>query len=262
MKTLILYYSYGGNTKRIAEMIQREIGGDIARMDTVVPYDGDYDEVVNQGQREIAEGYCPELKPLHIGWRDYDTIILGSPVWWYTFAPAMRSFLERADLTGKIVYPFATNGGWLGHALKDFEEACKGAIVKPGLDVQFDESMLRTSEKDIQAWINTICRQSICSFRHPPQNRQGFGMIPKMQTERSDFLSERPSLPSCPFSSPSPGDPGAGAGRRLSALRPQRPGKSRGQPPARLEARVRVRPRPGAAQRLFRRGHASGIGSL
>ena len=66
MKTLILYYSYGGNTKRIAEMIQREIGGDIARMDTVVPYDGDYDEVVNQGQREIAEGYCPELKPLHI----------------------------------------------------------------------------------------------------------------------------------------------------------------------------------------------------
>lgn len=158
MKTLILYYSYGGNTKRIAEMIQREIGGNIARMDTVVPYDGDYDEVVNQGQREIAEGYCPELKPLHIDWRDYDTIILGSPVWWYTFAPAMRSFLEQADLTGKIVYPFATNGGWLGHTLKDFEEACKGAIVKPGLDVQFDESMLRTSEKDIQAWINTIRR--------------------------------------------------------------------------------------------------------
>lgn len=38
MKILILYYSYGGNTKRIAEMIQREIGGNIARMDTVVPY--------------------------------------------------------------------------------------------------------------------------------------------------------------------------------------------------------------------------------
>ena len=80
----------------------------------------------------------------------------------------MRSFLERADLTGKIVYPFATNGGWLGHALKDFEEACKGAIVKPGLDVQFDESMLRTSEKDIQAWINTIAdnRSAAFGIRH------------------------------------------------------------------------------------------------
>ena len=48
---------------------------------------------------------------------------------------------------------------------------------------------------------------------------------------------------------------------RLSALRPQRPGKSRGQPPARLEARARVCSRSGAAQRLFRRGHAGGIGS-
>ena len=48
--------------------------------------------------------------------------------------------------------------------------------------------------------------------------------------------------------------------RTLSALRSQRPGKSRGQPPARLEARSRVRPCPGAAQRLFRRGYASGIG--
>lgn len=51
MKTLILYYSYGGNTKRIAERIQKEIGGEIARIDTVVPYDGDNDTVVDQGQR-------------------------------------------------------------------------------------------------------------------------------------------------------------------------------------------------------------------
>lgn len=156
MKTLILYYSYGGNTKRIAEMIQKEIGGDIVRLDTVVPYDGDYDTVVNQGQRENAKGYCPELKPLHIDWKAYNTIILGSPVWWYTFAPAMHSFLNQTDLTGKIVYPFATNGGWLGHTLKDFEKACKGAIVKPGLSVRFDESTLRTPEKEIRTWIKAI----------------------------------------------------------------------------------------------------------
>ena len=164
MKTLILYYSYGGNTKRIAEMIQKEIGGDI-----VVPYDGDYDTVVNQGQRENAKGYCPELKPLHIDWKAYSTIILGSPVWWYTFAPAMHSFLKQTDLTGKIVYPFATNGGWLGHTLKDFDKACKGAIVKPGLDVRFDESTLRTPEKEIQAWIQTIHGSSIRGLHHPSQ---------------------------------------------------------------------------------------------
>ena len=119
-------------------------------------YDGDYDTVVNQGQRENAKGYCPELKPLHIDWKAYNTIILGSPVWWYTFAPAMHSFLKQTDLTGKIVYPFATNGGWLGHTLTDFEKACKGAIVKPGLGVRFDESTLRTPEKEIRTWIKAI----------------------------------------------------------------------------------------------------------
>ncbi len=156
MKTLILYYSYGGNTKRIAEMIQGEIGGDIARIDTVVPYDGDYNTVVDQGQREVAEGYCPELKPLRIDLAAYDTVVLGSPVWWYTFAPAMHSFLQQADLTGKTVYPFATNGGWLGHTLEDFDQACKGAVVKPGLNVRFDGSILRTPESEIQRWAKGI----------------------------------------------------------------------------------------------------------
>lgn len=42
MRTLILYYSYGGNTKRIAELFQSEIGGDIASIDTVKLYTGSY----------------------------------------------------------------------------------------------------------------------------------------------------------------------------------------------------------------------------
>ncbi len=156
MKTLILYYSYLGNTKRIAEMIRKELGGDIARIDTVVPYDGDYDKVVDQGQRETEAGYCPELKPLNVDLKDYDTVILGSPVWWYTFAPAMHSFLTQADLSGKTVYPFATNGGWLGHTLKDFEKSCAGAEVKPGLSVRFDDTTLRTPEAEISRWIKSI----------------------------------------------------------------------------------------------------------
>lgn len=86
----------------------------------------------------------------------YDTVVLGSPVWWYTFAPAMHSFLKEADLAGKTVYPFATNGGWLGHTLKDFAKACKGAEVKPGLDVRFDGARLRTPEQDILRWAKGV----------------------------------------------------------------------------------------------------------
>ena len=53
MKKVIVYYSYRGNTKSIAEMIQKSTGADIARIETVVPYDGDYNSVVNQGQDEV-----------------------------------------------------------------------------------------------------------------------------------------------------------------------------------------------------------------
>lgn len=100
MKSLILYYSYRGNTQRIAERIHSAIGGDIARIDTVVPYTGSYDDVVAQGEREVKRGFLPELKAMDIDLDRYDTIVLGTPVWWYTCAPATRAFLTAHDLSG------------------------------------------------------------------------------------------------------------------------------------------------------------------
>lgn len=158
MNPLILYYSYGGNTKRIAEMIQKRIGGDLAEIETIRPYSGDYNSVVTQGQQEVKRGYMPEIKPLDVNVQAYDRIILGSPVWWYTFAPAMKTFLHTYDLSGKTVFPFATNGGWIGHTFRDFEKACKGADVRKGLNVKFDEATLRTPEREIEAWISSVER--------------------------------------------------------------------------------------------------------
>ena len=155
-KTLILYYSYGGNTRRVAELIRQETGGDLAAIETVHPYSGDYEAVVSQGQTEVERGYCPPIKLLDVDLAQYDTIVLGTPVWWYTFAPTMHTFLQRTDLSGKTVYPFATNGGWLGHTLDDFRRACTGAKVMDGLNVRFDEATLRTPEAEILRWAHAI----------------------------------------------------------------------------------------------------------
>ncbi len=80
----------------------------------------------------------------------------GTPVWWYTFAPAMHTFLKNQNWSGKTIYPFATNGGWIGHTFKDFKDICTGADVKAGLNVRFNEATLRTSMKDIEDWIHNI----------------------------------------------------------------------------------------------------------
>lgn len=156
MKAIVIYYSYGGNTRRIAGEIGQALGAELAEIRTVQPYTGSYDDVVDQGQREVNSGFLPELQPLDIDLSRYDTVILGSPVWWYTFAPAMNSFLNNTDLSGKTVYPFATNGGWLGHTLKDFAQACPGANVKPGLNVRFNGERLLTSKEDIRKWVRNI----------------------------------------------------------------------------------------------------------
>lgn len=156
MKTLIVYYSYSGNTKRIAEMIQSKIGGDTARIETVNPYEGDYNSVVEQGKKEVDSGFAPEIKPMNINMSDYDTIVLGTPVWWYTYAPAVKTFLDENDFSGKTVYAFATNGGWIGHTFKDVERECTGAEIKPGLNIRFDEERLVTPESEIYDWINKI----------------------------------------------------------------------------------------------------------
>lgn len=156
MKPIIIYYSYDGNTRGVAQRIQRALGADAAELMPVTPYTGSYDDVVDQGQREVNSGYMPQLQPLDADLSGYDTVILGTPVWWYTFAPAMKTFLHGHDLTGKQVYPFATNGGWPGHTFQDFKKACPGAKVQAGLNLRFNGDRQLTPEAELQAWIRGI----------------------------------------------------------------------------------------------------------
>ena len=159
-KLLIIYYSWSnGNTERIAKMLQSETDSDILKIDTVVPYSGSYDDVVNQGQNEVQRGYEPEIKPLDINIADYDVIAVGTPTWWYTMAPAVKTFLHQQDFTGKTVVPFMTNGGWPGHVIKDMKTACKGANVVCDMQIQFDStggSNLETPQEQINEWIQSV----------------------------------------------------------------------------------------------------------
>lgn len=88
-KTLIVYFSHSGNTKRIADKIAAAVPADVARIETLVPYTGSMNEVSAQGKREVESGYKPEIKPLNVNPSDYDRIVIGTPTWWYTMAPPL-----------------------------------------------------------------------------------------------------------------------------------------------------------------------------
>ena len=140
-KMLIVYYSVSnGNTKRIAKQLQTATGAEIAQIETVKPYGGSYDEIVNQGQQEVNRGYQPEIKLLTVNPEDYDVIAIGTPTWWYTMAPAVLTFLNQFDWKGKTVIPFQTHGGWPGHVMKDIKSACVGAEISNEMEIQFDST--------------------------------------------------------------------------------------------------------------------------
>lgn len=159
MKTIVIYYGYGNHTRMIAEKIKEELSCDMLEIKPRVPYSRDYDEVVNMTEDNLQTKETREIEELDIDLKDYDKIILGTPVWWYTITPPIRTFLKNYDLSGKKVYPFATNAGWLGSTFKEIKELCKGEVVSE-LSIKFTtdhlEDKLVTSEEEIENWINKI----------------------------------------------------------------------------------------------------------
>jgi len=160
---LVVYFSYSnGNTRRIAERVQAALGADIAEIVPAVPYGASYQQVVEQGRREVEEGCRPAIRPLALDVGKYATIAVGTPTWWYTMAPVMRTFLSAHDWHGKTVIPFMTDAGWPGHVIKDIEAACPGACFRPGMEVRFDSdggSRMVTTEKQLDEWLAGLRRK-------------------------------------------------------------------------------------------------------
>ena len=158
MKTLIVYYSYTGNTKKIANAIKNNLNCDILEVTPKIPFSNDYDEVVAKYQNNSIKDKSIEINDIGIDLKEYDKIIIGSPVWWYTICPVITSFLKKYDLSGKKIYPFATNAGWLGKTFKDIETLCPNSEVKKGMNIVFESytDNLVTSKQEIDKWIKEI----------------------------------------------------------------------------------------------------------
>ena len=93
-----------------------------------------------------------DLKPIDIDLSQYDRIILGTPVWWYTMAPVVRSFLNSYNLNGKNVIAFITNGGWIGHTIKDISKYCK---LNNYINLKFNGNKIQ-DESQLLSWINNL----------------------------------------------------------------------------------------------------------
>ena len=134
-------------------MIKEKLNCDILELKPKIAFSSDYQSVVDEYQNNEKEKSTVEIEDINIDFDNYDEIIIGSPGWWYSITPVIRSFLER-----KTIVPFATNAGWLGRTFKEIKELCENSNVINEMNIEFESysDNLVTSIDEINNWIDRI----------------------------------------------------------------------------------------------------------
>ena len=139
MRPLVVYYSYSGITRRLAEDIALITDGNLRELKK--PYSFSYNTAVKEVREEIEKGYCPHLTEGAEAIENAEVIFIGSPNWLKTFAPPVLSFLRTVDLSGKTIIPFCTHGGGgFGRMIEDYKKECGNSTIKDGIALKGDYS--------------------------------------------------------------------------------------------------------------------------
>jgi len=136
-KVLIVYLSRTNNTKAIAEIIHKKVGGTLVALELEKPYPENYHATVQQVVNENETGYLPPLKTKIDSLKNYDVVFIGFPTWGMKLPPPMKSFLKQYDLSGKTVVPFNTNDGYgIGSSFETVKELCPNSNIPEGFTIK------------------------------------------------------------------------------------------------------------------------------
>lgn len=124
MKTAIVYYSMSGNTKFVAEKIAERIEADIIRIEPVKAYPDQGAKKFIWGGKSAVMGEKPRLQPYEFEAEQYDTIIIGTPVWASSFAPPIRTFIyeNKGILEKKLAVFTCFSGGGADKAIEKMKK--------------------------------------------------------------------------------------------------------------------------------------------
>jgi flavodoxin len=167
-KILIVYLSRTNNTKAIAEIIQRNVGGTLVGLEMEKPYPENYQQTVQQVVKENETGYLPPLKTKIDSIEKYDIVFLGFPTWDMKIPPPMKSFLHQYNLSGKTVIPYNTNAGYgVGSGFQTVKELCpkskvlegfeiKGGVERDGIYLGIKDEKAKEAEAKVKKWLRKI----------------------------------------------------------------------------------------------------------
>ena len=114
MKTAVVYYSWSGNTRFAAETIAKKAGADLFEIKTEMPYSSNFQKCCDEAKPECQGKTLRAIKPIAgLDFAKYDIVFVGTPNWWGTMAPPVRTWVaqNKDALKGKTVCLFQTHGG-------------------------------------------------------------------------------------------------------------------------------------------------------
>jgi len=167
-KILIVYLSRTNNTKAVAEMIQKNVGGTLVALELAKPYPENYKATVDQVANENEAGYLPPLKTKIEGIKKYDVLFVGFPTWGMKLPPPIKSFLKQYDLSGTTIVPFNTNGGYgIGSTFETVKELCpeskvldgyttRGGSERDGQLLMIKDEKANQTETDVKKWLQKL----------------------------------------------------------------------------------------------------------
>ena len=136
-KVLVAYFSASGVTARTAKEMADAVGADLYEIRPEQPYSSADLNWMDKKSRSTLEMNDPDCRPAIAepvqDMAQYDTVLIGFPIWWYVEPRIVDTFLESCDFSSKTLIPFATSGGsGIDRAEKSLREHCPNAIWKKG----------------------------------------------------------------------------------------------------------------------------------
>ena len=155
-KKLVAYFSASGVTAKVAETLAEAIGADIFEIEPKVPYtEADLNWMDKKARSTIEMNdpvSRPEIAIKRDSMKDYDTIFVGFPIWWYVAPTIINTFLESYDFSGKTVIPFATSGGsGMGKT-----EAVLHALCPDSVNWKSGKMLNGYDRAQMEAWVRTL----------------------------------------------------------------------------------------------------------
>lgn len=157
-KTLVVYFSAQGHTEEVANKIANNLGADIFELEPVDTYSSDDLDWTDSNSRVSQEHEDESLRNIELvstsveNWEDYDTVLIGYPIWWGIAAWPVDTFVKSNDFTGKKVIPFCTSSSsGLGDSGDLLAEEANSGDWQDGHRFRSNPS-----DSDINNWTNSL----------------------------------------------------------------------------------------------------------